>query len=167
VFLLFRTMAIIRTTQLTDAQREAIFRLWNNEYPSQLVYSHLGELDAYLAALMSPNHYFVLAADTQIVGWAFAFTRDNERWFAIIVDSSVQRSGVGTSLLTRLKQDESTLTGWTTDHDNYLRCDGAAYRSPIEFYRKNGFSTLNDMQLNTEKLSAVAIKWEDSVHKCA
>jgi len=155
-----KPMSIIQTRTLSAEQLTAIFGLWNTEYPAQLAYSHICELEAYLAALSEPMHYFALAANGSIAGWAFAFNREGERWFAIIVDTQAQGSGIGSSLLATLKHNEPILNGWVIEHNQYLRADGEPYRSPILFYRNNGFSVIKNRQLKTEKLSAIAIEWK-------
>ncbi len=147
------------TSILTAIQKEAIFHLWNNEYPAQLAHASMVGLEAYLVALTNQLHYFATDENGRIVGWAFSFERDYERWFAIIVDSGAQRKGVGASLLSKLKENSQLLNGWATDHDRYKRSDGAPYPSPLEFYVKNGFEVSNDIRLETEKLSAVKISW--------
>lgn len=152
-------MKITEAIFLDAAQKKAIYRLWNNEYPSQLGYSTLAELDVYLENLKDPHHYFAANEADDIVGWAFSFEREGERWFAIIVDSTVHRSGVGTALLNTLKEHVTALNGWVTDHDKYVKADGSPYPSPMGFYLKNGFVVCEGIRLEFEKLSAAKIWW--------
>ncbi len=132
--------------------------LWNNEYPVQLCYQALSDLDEYLLSLSEPTHYLITNKNNYTVGWAVAFDRDNERWFAIIVDNKSQGKGYGTQLLNMLKKDNSQLNGWVTDHNDYKKSNGNLYPSPLAFYTKNGFELLANERLETENLSAVKIR---------
>src|ERR1043165_9217088 len=124
--------------QLEEREKEAILALWNNEYPAQLRYPDMSGLDAYLDNLSNPKHYFA-KKENQMAGWAFSFTREEDTWFAIIVDLAYQGGKLGTSLLSALKQHETILNGWVTDHDRYVKADGSSYRSPLAFYQKMVF----------------------------
>jgi GNAT superfamily N-acetyltransferase len=155
-------MQIVQTHNLTQGQKAAIYKLWNNEYPAQLGYENMAGLDAYLGNLNNPQHYFAIDGGDAIMGWAFSFVRENEKWFAIIVDSTLQKKGLGTSLLHALKENEPVLNGWVTDHYRYVRADGAVYLSPMQFYLKNGFTICRDTRLEFDKLSAVKIQWVNS-----
>jgi len=139
------------TVLLSIEQKAAIYRLWNNEYPAQLAYSAPAELDDYLDNVQNARHYFAFDAVRDIVGWAFSFEREGERWFAIIVDSTLHKTGVGTLLLSKLKENSTVLNGWVTDHERYTKADGSSYPSPIGFYLKNGFSVCDGVRLEIEK----------------
>ncbi len=154
-------MNIIAINQLEPRHKEAVYRLWNNEYPQQLQYTSMEGLETYLANLTNQQHYFSVNDDNVIMGWAFTFERENEHWFAVIVDSQMQRSGAGTALLNRLKADNRLLNGWVTDHYRYRKSNGAIYLSPMQFYLKSGFEVCSEIRLEFEKLSAVKIKWEE------
>ena len=155
-------MTITETKHPTDAQRESICNLWNREYPAQLHYASSEAFDAYLNNLSHPYHWLVVDDSNNLIGWAFSFLRDGERWFAVIVDSSIQRKGLGTKLLQLLKARELVLNGWVTDHEHYNKSDGTPYASPLPFYIKNGFMVVPGVRIETEKLSAVKIKWTKS-----
>ena len=133
--------------------------MWNAEYPAQLSYENVAALEAYLAPLTDARHYFAVTGSNDVAGWAFVFTREQARWFAIIVRSDMQGRGIGKALLDALKNDEPELNGWVTDHNRYTLVNGAQYRSPLWFYERAGFSIVPACRLETEKLSAVAIKW--------
>jgi GNAT superfamily N-acetyltransferase len=148
----------LTTNDLNNAYLQQLLLLWNKEYPEQLAYTDVSEFRSYLATLVNQQHVLVLDADDTISGWAFIFTREGERWFAVILDESVQGQGIGTALMNILKQNELCLNGWVTDHDRYLKKDQKPYRPPIDFYLKNGF-TVSDTRLETDKLSAVKITW--------
>jgi GNAT superfamily N-acetyltransferase len=157
-------MRIINSATLTLPQKQAIFRLWNNEYPAQLAHAHMDELDKYLDKLGDQRHYFAFDRDNNILGWAFTFERENQKWFAIIVDRTTQGKGAGSLLLQKLMETATTLNGWVTDHYSYTRTDGSPYPSPLGFYEKYGFTVCNDTRLETEKLSAVKIAWACTTH---
>ena len=152
-------MNIIETKTLSRQQKMAIVRLWNQEYPHQLKFDTVEALDDYLWPLNNPVHYFVLDEHDRIIAWTFLFERDMEMWFAIIVDTTTQQKGLGTSLLDMLKENQTLLNGWLTDHNNYFKTDGTTYLSPLGFYLKNGFTLCKETMLETGKLSAVKIKW--------
>lgn len=155
------TPTISCTEQPTATQKDFILSLWNKEYPAQLGYKSMSELDGYLHNLNSPKHYFAKAGDS-IVGWSFCFLRDEETWFAIIVDSKYQGFKTGSALLNCLKADCEVLNGWVTDHKGYVKADGSRYSSPLAFYQKHSFEVLHDTRLEIPKLSAVKIKWRRS-----
>ncbi len=146
---------------LTQLHKETIMRLWNNEYPHQLAFSALADVDAYLNNLHHQTHYFAIDETGQIRGWAFKFVREGEKWFAMILDSSVHQKGLGTKLLSELKQHEKELNGWAIDHERYTKSNGDIYSSPIQFYLKNDFVVCNESRLETETLSAVKIRWNN------
>jgi GNAT superfamily N-acetyltransferase len=152
-------MKLIPTNTLSPEQKSAIINLWNNEYPENIAYSDPVDFDNYLAALGNPRHTLILTEDHKIIGWFVDFTREEEKWFAMIVDSSYQGKGLGSQLLTKAKEQNDELNGWATDHNNYKKRNGGVYKNPIEFYIKNGFSILSKTRLELEKLSAVKIKW--------
>ncbi len=152
-------MKIVETNSPDAQLKEQIMRLWNNEYPEQLRYADVEGFDNYLNNLQECHHLLAMNDSDNLVGWAFSFARDGERWFAIIVDGSLQGKGLGTTLLNRLKENEPTLNGWVTDHDRYVKANGEAYRSPLRFYLQNGFAVLPETRLEIENLSAVKIRW--------
>lgn len=146
---------------LNDGQQAQLMQLWNKEYPEQLAYHELSEFRSYLTGLVNVTHFLFTGKDELIKAWAFTFTREAERWFAIILDNSVQSQGYGTSLLNALKTKEQILCGWVTDHNRYVKKDQTNYRSPLEFYVKNDFTICDQVRLETNKLSAVKIQWKN------
>jgi hypothetical protein len=152
-------MISLITKELNNEQLKQIMTLWNKEYPEQLAYQELSEFRSYLAGLVNTTHYLLTDDHELIKAWAFTFTREAERWFAIILDSDVQYQGHGTGLLNTLKSKEETLCGWVTDHNRYVKRDQTIYRSPLDFYLKNNFTIYNEIRLETNKLSAVKIQW--------
>ncbi len=156
-------MNVIETKTLSLQQKLSIIRLWNQEYPHQLMFETVEDLDNYLIQLIDLVHYFVLGEGHQIIAWASLFERNREKWFAIIVGRNMQGNGLGTSLLNMLKTNETLLNGWLIDQNNYLRADGTQYQSPAAFYLKNGFTICLDTRLEAEKLSAIKIKWHSDI----
>ena len=153
-------MEIIATDILNSYQKIVALKLWNQEYPEQLQCKTMTEFEQYLFTLANVNHFLLLDDANKIVGWAFKFTRDTAAWFVIILDGSVHLKGFGSLLLDQLKDKETTLNGWVVDHNHYLRSDVEIYRSPLNFYLKNGFRVIEDVRLELAHLSAVKITWE-------
>jgi GNAT superfamily N-acetyltransferase len=149
-------MTIFEATALTQSQIMAILAIWNSEYPGNINYQ-LADFEQYLHALADKRNYLLFTGDA-LTGWAFTFMREKERWFAIILDHSIQGQGFGTQLLDKLKEKEPILNGWVMDHDNAVKANGEKYKSPLAFYIKNKF-VVSTTRLETEKLSAVKIIW--------
>src|ERR1700744_2921967 len=114
---------ILETSTLTQAQKESVLSLWNQEYPESLHYE-LADFEKYLSALTNGQHYLLSEDDDVVKGWAFTFTRDEQKWFAIILDHSIQVQGYGTQLLNRLKETEPILHGWVIDHNRAIKPNG-------------------------------------------
>lgn len=153
-------MTILEVTKPTIIQKESIYMLWNKEYPEKLGFQNISDLDNYLETLSGLDYFLLLNDLNEIEGWAIKFFRENEKWFAIMIDSKVQKQGKGALLLDRLKQDEEVLNGWVIDHNNDTKKDGEKYQSPLFFYQKNGFSISPENRLETSTLSAVKITWK-------
>lgn len=134
-------------------------QLWNQEYPLQLKYKTIENLDGYLSSLTGADHFLYTGESGEILGWAFKFSRESVKWFAIILDSSIHKQGIGTLLLDQLKNHEAELSGWVVDHNDYTRANGETYISPLAFYLKNGFKILADQRLESPQLSAAKITW--------
>lgn len=104
----------------------------------------------------------MLLLDKSIVkGWYFEFDRDNARWFAMLLDQSIKNKGWGSRMLAKAKSTAKELSGWVIDHDRYHKANGETYKSPLGFYIKNGFKIVNDQRLETHKISAVKIIWQN------
>lgn len=153
---------ILHTTGLTTEQKIAVSVLWNQEYPAQLIMETLTDFDRYLSGLTSAEHFLYIEEPDDILGWAFKFTRDAEKWFAVILDSSVHHKGIGSMLLNQLKQEEQKLNGWVIDHNRYKKSNLETYSSPIAFYLKNGFEVNKEIRMESPQLSAVKISWKSA-----
>ncbi|RTY88303.1 hypothetical protein [Flavobacterium sp. RSP15] len=153
-------MEIVEKEVLSLEQKEALCQLWNNEYPEKLSYKKTEEFDIYLNSLLNIKHYLLIDDANEIKGWAFTFLREDEVWFAIIIDDQIQGKGKGSLLLKELKKRKNNLNGWVVDHENDIKKNKEPYKSPLLFYIKNGFSICNGTRIENKKISAVKINWK-------
>jgi hypothetical protein len=151
-------MIIEEKNELCENDKRNVMDLWNKEYPASLYYHTLSDFDKYLTELKHQKH-FLVKNDGHLLGWAFKFTRENENWFAIIVDTAHHKNGIGKNLTSILKRNIGSLSGWVIDNDKMLKITQQPYLSPLNFYIKNGFQILPDKRLKNEKISAVKIQW--------
>ncbi|PTS96023.1 hypothetical protein DBR27_16625, partial [Flavobacterium sp. HMWF030] len=91
---------------------------------------------------------------------AFTFVRDDEDWFAIILQSKIQGKGNGSRLLNEIKKYRDNLSGWVVDQDNEKKLNATMYKSPMQFYIKNDFRICSEIRIENEKISAVKINWK-------
>ena len=152
-------MKFIKCQILSVYDRQEIFELWNNEYPENLSYKTTLEFDKYLENLTNQSHILLVDIDGKIKGWYFDFMRDNEKWFAIILDSKIQGKGFGAKILSLAKEKEIELNGWVIDHNRDKKRNSEYYKSPLGFYLKNGFEKFPKSRLELDKISAIKIKW--------
>ena len=140
------------------SQKEEIMSLWNNEYPVQLAHDSIEYFENYLNGLKEAKHILAYNEKNKVVGWFVHFLREEERWFAMIVDTLCHGKGIGSELLNNAKSETTVLNGWVVDHENYLKKNNEVYSSPLNFYLKNGFQVLED-RLEIETLSAIKVRW--------
>ncbi|KRD11386.1 hypothetical protein ASE21_06665 [Flavobacterium sp. Root901] len=152
-------MKIIKKDFLSLQDKEFLLELWNNEYPEKLNYQTINEFDVYLDALTKKQHYFLINDEGKIQGWAFTFLRDNEDWFAIILDKEIHGKGKGSLLMNELKKNKENLNGWVIDHENDVKQNKELYKSPLLFYIKNGFTICAETRIENQKMSGVKINW--------
>jgi GNAT superfamily N-acetyltransferase len=138
-------------------QKAAILRLWNREYPSLIQLAAMENLEDYFARLRPECHLFLLDNEGTVRGWLFLFVREQETWFAMILDREVQGRGFGSLLLEAAGKQTQVMNGWAIDGDGYCKADGSSYPSPLPFYLKKGFEVLED-RLETP-FSAVKVRW--------
>lgn len=155
-------MTIIEVQELTPGQKEEIYSLWNEEYPEKLAYRSPEGFDDYLHGVHQKFHLLLLDDYQQIAGWFFLFERAGEHWFAMILSGRIQGKGYGTQLLDLAKSKKGQLNGWVTDHNDDYKLNGDVYRSPVDFYLKNGFQLLPEERFESAKLSAVKMVWTGS-----
>ena len=148
-------------TILNQIHKDYLFKIWNNEYPINLAFKNLQEVDNYLNSLIEAKHFFVVDNNNQMQAWAVIIERDYEKWFAIIVDSELHQIGLGSKILNRLKTFSSELNGWVIDHENDNKANGEPYRSPLAFYLKNEFTLIPENRLELDFISAVKINWRE------
>jgi GNAT superfamily N-acetyltransferase len=152
-------MEIIKQEFLTPIQKEVVCKLWNREYPESLKLSGIAALDEYLNKHSNNRHYLLTNDQGGVIAWGVLFDRDDEKWFAMILDSRIQGQGLGSRLLSEMKKSTAKLYGWVINHDKELKSNGESYRSPLPFYTKNGFVTVPEERLELLNLSAVKIEW--------
>ena len=152
-------MEYINQTELSKADKKEILNLWNDQYPKKMNYKSLLEFENYLENLNEQSHILMRNKNQKIKGWYFDFIRENEKWFAIILDSKFHRKGLGTKILNLAKEKESELNGWVIESSNVRKKNGELYKSPLNFYLRNEFEKFENEKLEFEKLSAVKIKW--------
>lgn len=152
-------MRILQLKVLNVQQKEEVFDLWNKEYPVKITHKSIIDFENYLKKLTEQSHYLLLNENELVVGWASIFTRENERWFAIIISGKIQGKGYGTKMLNALKKCEPVLNGWVIDHNLDKKLNGKPYLSPLEFYLKNEFKLISDHRLELDFMSAVKIYW--------
>lgn len=158
-------MKIIKRKYLTLGQKEEIFELWNREYPENLQYKNISELDDYLKKLEDQNHILITDEKNKIKGWYSDFIRNNERWFLAILAFDIQGRKYGSQIIELAKEVNIELNGWVINSEGYIKANGEAYNSPLQFYKKNGFKILNQTKLNTDKIGAVKVKWSKTGYK--
>lgn len=156
------TTTIIRIFEdLDKSQIGQLYDLWNNEYPINIRYETIREFEGYLNNLHDSSHYLLIDKLFKTIAWCCVFERDQERWFAIIVDSRDQSKGIGSSLLHHIQKKYDQLNGWVIDHNNDIKSNGDNYISPLSFYLKNDFTLIPEIRLELEKISAVKISWKN------
>ncbi len=151
-------MKIVTTTELSKAQKETIVYLWNREYPVRISTTKEG-FDEYLNASARQTHFLMLDDANEVIGWAYTFDREGDRWFSIIINGLYHGIGLGRMMLDQMKENESFLNGWVIDHDDEIKQNGEPYESPLAFYLKNGFEVHADIRFENEKMSAVKMVW--------
>ncbi|ASS49709.1 MAG: hypothetical protein A3D31_09015 [Candidatus Fluviicola riflensis] len=152
-------LTIVVTNELTSTQKEAVRKIWNNVYPESLVLHTPEDFERYLETLGWKQHSLMENLSGELLAWGITFERENDRWFAMMLDPSIQGTGMGTVLLKRMQTGKSKLSGWVIDHNNAVRADGKPYLSPVEFYLKNKFTLEPETRLELPSISAVCIRY--------
>lgn len=146
------------TRALKPSELNELMALWNAEFPAQIAYSSVEELDTYLNGLDALKHYLLKNQAGEIKGWFWLFERDDLPWFAMILSRDIQGQGWGKKLIRWAQKESSFLNGWVVDHPNYHKADGSPYPSPLGFYTALGFRKGKD-RLEVEQLSVAHISW--------
>lgn len=152
-------MRIVQKEILSLEEKETLRELWNNEYPAKLNLKTIEDFELYLNGLSKIKHYLLLDDSDEIQGCTFTFLREDENWFAIILNSEIHGKGNGSFLMNEIKKNNTSLNGWVIDNENEVKQNATLYKSPIQFYEKNGFTICKDIRIENEKLSAVKINW--------
>ena len=153
-------MRIIETKVLSLEQKDSLMQLWNNDYPEKLNLKTIEDLELYLNGLSETKHYLLLGDSDEIQGWTFTFLRENENWFAIILNSEIHGKGIGSLLMSEIKKNNTSLNGWVIDQENEIKYNATFYKSPLQFYIKNDFIICSEIRIENEKISAVKINWK-------
>ncbi|WP_225585354.1 hypothetical protein [Flavobacterium sp. MDT1-60] len=122
-------MKIVETEILSLEEKEVLREIWNNEYPARLYLNTLEDFELYLNGLSNTKHYLLFDDSNKIIGWTFTFLRDEEDWFAIILDSKIQGRGNGTFLINEIKKNNISLSGWVIDHGNEVKQNKELYKN--------------------------------------
>ncbi|MGL1889123.1 MAG: GNAT family N-acetyltransferase [Reichenbachiella sp.] len=152
-------MKIVRIKQLSNSQKLSIVELWNTQFPKSLQLPDADSFNDYLKNIS--QHNFILAKNesNQIIAWAIIFTRENERWFSILIDPAYQGQGLGSELLAAAKETEKTLNGWVVNHSTEVKADGSLYSNPWPFYEKNDFELITNITLDRNDQTFTKISW--------
>lgn len=143
---------------LSLEEKEQIRAIWNNEYPISIAHPTLESFENYLSSLEYTNH-FIATESASIVAWGVTFDRENEHWFALIIDRNFQGKGFGKELLQRMKLKEQILNGWVVIKNNSPRLDGSPYPLPLDFYLKYGFQK-TELILESDIFTTLKITWK-------
>lgn len=153
-------MKIISKEILSEEEKKVLRELWNEEYPARLNCKTMQDFELYLNGLLNTKHYLLLDDENKINGWAYTFLRENEDWFGLILNHKFQGKGNGSLLINLIKSKNNSLNGWVSDGENDVKQNGLFYKSPMQFYFKNGFTIIPEIRIVNEKLSAVKINWK-------
>ena len=155
-------MKIIGTRKLDENQKRTIISLWNQEFPEKVSLSGLKDFNDYLQELSDRHHLILIDHKGSLQGWLMHFIRDDERFFTMVLNSSVQGNGWGSTLLDKAKETNSELNGWIVGSNSELRQDGEPYTSPIGFYKKNGFDVDQNTKTTLKGINVIKIAWREN-----
>ena len=158
-------MEILQTSKLTKEQLTCVLKLWNSEYPSQIVYSNGQDFENFIAGMKNARHFTITDDAANVEGWLCIFERNNEDWFSMIVSGASQGKGYGSALLREAKEHIKSLNGWAVDHNRDVKSNGESYKSPLEFYTKNCFEIVSNERLENNGVSTVKILWRSEENK--
>ena len=97
----------------------------------------------------------------KLLGWLMVSFAENRGLyhFNMLVRRDFQRTGIGKQLLIKAKENFDELYGVVVPVNRYKRRDGTQYKTPIDFYKKNGFSLTGKKFTEYKVVQLVEIKW--------
>lgn len=119
----------------------------------------MDDFQIYLNGLSKSKHIILMDQSDQVLGWCVTFNRDNQRWFVLLLHSSLHGQRLGSSILDKAKQGENELNGWVVTHNKYYKRDGTRYISPAGFYQKNNFTLYHNIKLVYPDFTTTRIIW--------
>lgn len=144
---------------LNSTDTISLFNIWNAVYPTEATFQKIEDIIHYLNQKIHPTHYVARDLNDKIDGWLMTFTRDQSRFFVLLVNKQAQAKGIGTRLMSSAMKDEETLNGWVVTRSGYHLLDGTPYLSPINFYKKLGFQETTTTITHNE-LETTLVQWE-------
>lgn len=144
---------------LSNSDLSQIYNIWNSVYPTQAVFMTENDFRVYLDKTSDKTHFIFRNNALTIDGWLMTFTRDDNRYFVLLVSENNQGKGIGTTLIKEMKKIEGRVAGWIVELDTYLKLDGSLYHSPISFYKKLGFSITKEKS-DSNGFSTIKIIWQ-------
>lgn len=151
---------IISTSVLNFKQQEELFHCWNSVYPTNVKFDDFGMMQSYFDGLQHLQFFLLIDGSIPATAFSFRFMREGELWLAILMPPSMQGKGYGSILLEELTENVDTISAWVVDHDLVVKTDGTPYRSPVQFYVKNGFELQEGVRLEIDTISAVKLIWK-------
>lgn len=150
---------IISTSVLNPKQQAEFLKCWNEVYPLNLKFDDLGKMQSYFNGLQQLQFFLLVDGSIPATAFSFRFMRDGELWLAMLMPPSMQGKGYGSILLEELTENVNSISAWVVDHDLDVKADGTPYRSPLQFYLKNGFEVQEGVRLEIETISAAKLVW--------
>ncbi len=105
----------------------------------------------------------IATSDEKLIGWLMVSFADKLGiyHFNMLVHRDFQRTGIGSKLLLNAKEHFNELYGVVVPVNRYKRRDGTQYRSPLEFYLRNGFQLTGKKFIGYKDVTMVEIKWSN------
>jgi hypothetical protein len=152
-------MQIEIISSLANSDQLHIYNIWNSVYPTQVVFVSKNDFKSYLDKANNQKHFIYRNDDTTIGGWLMTFTRNDDRYFVLLVSEKKKKNGIGTILIEEMKKSEDIIMGWVVELNTYIKSDGTLYHSPVDFYKRSGF-IITDEKCEENNFSIVKIMWQ-------
>ncbi|MHA1228142.1 MAG: GNAT family N-acetyltransferase [Candidatus Hodarchaeales archaeon] len=158
----------LKPEKLNDEVIMRYSRWWNQEYPvifdrmtiksvQRLFSEHRTTWEILLAQKETTNEPVgLLILQHELI-------KNRQNWFTIVVDRKYQGRGVGSTLIDKAKSLVEQLHGWVIPFNDYKREDGSYYKSPFNFYLKQGFKIGDDFFVEKKDLHLVEVYWEPTI----